>query len=157
MLLSPNYSDGRFQNLNHTPQITESFWASFMLKSRTFTIYIGGDSGYDTHFANIGNRFDTIDFALLENGQYNKAWKYIHSFPEETLQAAKDLQVKNVIPVHNSKFALSRHSWNEPMQRLCEANDKQHNPLRILTPKIGEIVFLDNTAQTFTRWWQEME
>jgi L-ascorbate metabolism protein UlaG (beta-lactamase superfamily) len=135
----------------------QSLWASFLLKSTTFTIFMGGDSGYDTHFENIGKQFETIDYAILENGQYNKAWRYIHSLPEETLQTAKDLHAKNVIPVHNSKFALSRHSWNEPMQRLCDENDKQTKPLRLLTPKIGEIVFLNDTTQTFTRWWEKIE
>jgi L-ascorbate metabolism protein UlaG (beta-lactamase superfamily) len=88
----------------------QSLWASFLLKSTTLSIYMGGDSGYDTHFASIGERFDSIDFALLENGQYNKAWKYIHMQPEETLQAGIDLRAKNVIPVHHSKFAMSSHS-----------------------------------------------
>jgi L-ascorbate metabolism protein UlaG (beta-lactamase superfamily) len=72
----------------------QSLWASFLLKSNTLTIYIGGDSGYDEHFASIDERFGSIDFALLENGQYNNAWKYIHMQPEETLQAARDLRAK---------------------------------------------------------------
>jgi L-ascorbate metabolism protein UlaG (beta-lactamase superfamily) len=135
----------------------QSLWASFLLKIDTFTIFICGDGGYDSHFANIGNRFGSIDLALLENGQYNKAWKYIHMQPEETLQAGKDLNAKSVIPVHNSKFALSRHSWDEPLQRITTANKKHPNPLRLLTPKIGEIVFLNDTSQTFDRWWQDME
>ncbi|MDR1338470.1 MAG: MBL fold metallo-hydrolase, partial [Prevotellaceae bacterium] len=29
----------------------QSLWASFLLKSATLSIYMGGDSGYDTHFA----------------------------------------------------------------------------------------------------------
>ncbi|MDR1345346.1 MAG: MBL fold metallo-hydrolase [Bacteroidales bacterium] len=135
----------------------QSLWASFLLKAGTFTIFMGGDGGYDTHFASIGNRFGSIDLALLENGQYNKAWKYIHMMPEETLQAGRDLNAKNVIPIHNSKFALSRHSWDEPMQRITAANMKHPNPLRLLTPSIGEIVFLNDTTQKFGQWWQETE
>jgi L-ascorbate metabolism protein UlaG (beta-lactamase superfamily) len=135
----------------------QSLWASFLLKTDTLTIFMGGDGGYDTHFASIGNRFGSIDFALLENGQYNKAWKYIHMLPEETLQAGKDLNAKNVIPIHNSKFALSRHSWDEPMQQITAANMKQPNPLRLLTPRIGEIIFLNDTTQSFGQWWQEIE
>ncbi|MDR0368778.1 MAG: MBL fold metallo-hydrolase [Bacteroidales bacterium] len=134
----------------------QSLWASFLLKFDNLTIYIGGDSGYDTHFAEIGARFGPIDFAVLENGQYNKAWKYIHAQPEETLQTATDLNAKNLIPVHNSKFAMSRHSWDEPLQRLSESADNQ-TPVRVLTPQIGEIVFLKDTLQTFSRWWQNLE
>jgi L-ascorbate metabolism protein UlaG (beta-lactamase superfamily) len=126
----------------------QSLWASFLLKSAALSIYMGGDSGYGAHFASIGERFGPIDFALLENGQYNKAWKYIHMEPEETWQAAIDLQAKNIIPVHHSKFALSRHSWDEPLIRINEAGKEQETP-RLLTPLIGEIVFLKDTMQTF--------
>jgi L-ascorbate metabolism protein UlaG (beta-lactamase superfamily) len=133
-----------------------SLWASFLLKSSTLTLFMGGDSGYGAHFAETGVRFGRVDFALLENGQYSKAYKYIHMQPEETLQAAVDLRAKNVIPVHNSKFAISNHGWDEPLQRICEANDKQAN-LRLLTPQIGEVVFLKDTMQTFNRWWQDVE
>jgi L-ascorbate metabolism protein UlaG (beta-lactamase superfamily) len=132
----------------------QSLWASFLLKSAPLSIYMGGDSGYDTHFARIGERFGSIDFALLENGQYNKAWKYIHMQPEETLQAGIDLRAKNIIPVHHSKFALSSHSWDEPLTRISDANEKQEIPC-LLTPQIGEIVLLKDTVQTFGKWWQK--
>ncbi|MDR1591338.1 MAG: MBL fold metallo-hydrolase [Prevotellaceae bacterium] len=134
----------------------QSLWASFLLKSEQLTVFIGGDSGYDTHFATIGKRFGAIDLALLENGQYNEAWKYIHMQPHETLQAAEDLYAKKLIPIHNSKFSLSRHSWDEPLQRICEEYDKKGAQLQLLTPKIGEIVFLKDTVQTFDRWWQTL-
>jgi L-ascorbate metabolism protein UlaG (beta-lactamase superfamily) len=134
----------------------QSLWASFLLKSKIFTLYMGGDSGYDTHFADIGNRFGSIDLALLENGQYSHSWKFSHMQPEETLQAAKDLQAKSLLPIHNSKFTISNHSWDEPLRRISAANEKQAN-FRLLTPKIGEIVFLKDTAQVFGQWWQEVE
>jgi L-ascorbate metabolism protein UlaG (beta-lactamase superfamily) len=124
----------------------QSLWASFLLKNQTLSIYIGGDSGYDTHFASIGERFGPIDFVLLENGQYNKAWKYIHMQPEETWQAAIDLQAKNIIPVHHSKFALSCHSWDEPLIRINDAGKEQETP-RLLTPQIGEIVMISSSEQ----------
>lgn len=34
------------------------------------------DGGYDTHYAEIGNRFPNIDLAILENGQYDKEWSW---------------------------------------------------------------------------------
>jgi L-ascorbate metabolism protein UlaG (beta-lactamase superfamily) len=46
-------------------------------------LYLGGDSGYDTHFAEIGKAFGPFDLAILECGQYNRNWKYIHMMPEE--------------------------------------------------------------------------
>ena len=61
------------------------------------SIFLGGDSGYDTHFKMIGEKFGPFDFALLENGQYNLDWHYIHSLPEETAQIAQDLNVKGAL------------------------------------------------------------
>lgn len=129
----------------------QSLWASFLLQTPTMKIYIGGDSGYDAHFAKIGEQFAEIDLAILENGQYNQDWKYIHMMPEEVIQAAKDLHAKSLLPVHSSKFALGYHSWDEPLKRITEANKKEN--LRLQTPMIGEIVNLKDSTQTFKEWW----
>lgn len=128
-----------------------TLWCSYMLETGDFTMYVGGDSGYDTHFAEIGKQFPNIDLALLENGQYNKMWRYIHMLPEEFVQASLELKAKRIFPVHNSKFALAMHPWNEPMDSVgALAKDK----LNLVTPKIGEIVFLKDTTQKFTEWWK---
>lgn len=42
---------------------------------------MGGDGGYGKHFAQIGRQFPAIDLAILENGQYNEAWKYTTRCP----------------------------------------------------------------------------
>ena len=60
----------------------QSLWASFLLETPSQKIYIGGDGGYDTHYAEIGNRFPDIDLAILENGQYNEEWSLIHLMPQ---------------------------------------------------------------------------
>jgi len=131
----------------------QSLWASFLIKSPSLTIFMSGDGGYDTHFASIGEQFGSIDFALIENGQYNTSWKHIRLFPEEALQASIDLRAKYVIPIHHSRFALSSHKWNEPLQRITTANENLENPKQVLTPKIGEVVFLNDAPQSFTQWW----
>ena len=118
-------------------------------------IFIGGDSGYDTHFAEIGKKYGPFDLVILENGQYNQNWKYIHMQPSETLQAAKDLQAKRLLPVHNSKFPLSVHPWDEPLKRITELNNDIK--LSLATPMIGEEVNLQNSAQQFSKWWEGIE
>lgn len=122
----------------------QSLWASFLLQAPTMNIYIGGDSGYDAHFAKIGEQFGEIDLAILENGQYNQDWKYIHMMPEEVIQAAKDLRAKALLPVHSSKFALGYHPWDEPLKRITEANRNEN--IRLQTPMIGEIVNIKDTT-----------
>src|SRR5690606_5371888 len=51
-----------------------TLWTSYVLETPSKKIFIGGDSGYDTHFADIGEKFGEFDLAILENGQYNEAW-----------------------------------------------------------------------------------
>jgi L-ascorbate metabolism protein UlaG (beta-lactamase superfamily) len=118
-------------------------------------IYIGGDSGYDTHFADIGNKFGPIDLAILENGQYNAAWRYIHMQPGEVLKAALDLKAKRLFPVHSSKFVLSNHPWDDPLAKITELNKQINIPLA--TPRIGEVLDLKNQDQIFKQWWVDVK
>lgn len=108
----------------------------------------GGDSGYDTHFAEIGKRFPDIDLAILENGQYNEDWKYIHTMPQYLEQVAKDLNPQKVLTVHHSKYALARHRWDEPINNALKM--KKNLDMDVLIPKIGEIVDLKKEEQTPT-------
>lgn len=128
-----------------------TLWMSYVLQSPTMKIYIGGDSGYDTHFAEIGKKFGPIDLAILEDGQYDIKWKYIHLLPEQVLQAAKDLNAKRLFPVHSSKFVLANHPWDEPLTKVTELNKATKIPL--VTPLIGELVYLKNEKQVFKQWW----
>lgn len=118
----------------------QTLWASFMLKTPSKTVFIGGDGGYDTHFATIAKQYPTIDLALIENGQYNEDWCYIHLMPEDVVRTIRDLNPLHVITGHNSKYALAKHPWREPMGKIVLAATKHSLPL--LTPSIGEVVYL---------------
>jgi len=133
----------------------QSLWTAFVVQTPSMRLFLGGDSGYDTHFKEIGNRFGGFDLAILENGQYNKNWKHIHTLPSEFLQTAIDLQAKRILPVHAAKFKLSNHAWDEPLSKVMENN--QITNLDILTPKIGEPIRLLDTTQTFSPWWKEQQ
>lgn len=130
-----------------------TLWLAFILKTDNLKLYLGGDGGYDTHFAEIGEKFGGFDLALLENGQYNQAWRAIHLLPEEGLQAAKDLKAKRLFPIHSSKFKLSNHPWDEPLKAITELNGKG-DPISLVTPEIGQIVYLNDTTQVFNKWWE---
>ncbi|SEQ17417.1 MBL fold metallo-hydrolase [Flavobacterium urocaniciphilum] len=128
-----------------------SLWLSFVFKTPSANLFIGGDSGYDKHFAEIGNLYGPFDLVFLENGQYDKSWKYIHMQPNEVLQAANDLKAKALFPVHSSKFVLANHNWNEPLSVITSlVNDSN---LHMFTPLIGEKTHLQS-RQTFSKWWE---
>ena len=142
--LPTRHFSGRSLKRNNT------LWTSYLINAHGYKLYVGGDSGYGSHYKEIGATYGPINFALLENGQYNTAWAYIHLFPQELLQAAIDIKAQKVMPVHNSKFKLAHHEWNAPIDSLLMLNQ---GALNIATPKIGEVVYLDNPDQTFSKWW----
>ncbi|WP_235891125.1 MBL fold metallo-hydrolase [Sphingobacterium lumbrici] len=134
----------------------QTLWTSFVLKAANLKIFVGGDSGYDTHFKMIGEKYGPFDFAILENGQYDYKWKYIHMMPEEVLLATQDLSAKRVLPVHSGKFKLANHPWKEPLEKVTSLNDDGPR-LHIITPKIGELVDFRNENQVFESWWKQEE
>ena len=131
-------------------QRATSLWASFVLKMGAYKIFIGSDSGYDSHFAEIGKQYGPFDIAILETGQYNTNWPLIHMMPEETAQAAIDLKAKVLLPVHWAKFALALHDWNDPIKRVSVAAKKLN--VKLTTPLIGEPIILD-ASYPDKEWW----
>jgi L-ascorbate metabolism protein UlaG (beta-lactamase superfamily) len=129
----------------------QSLWTSFVLSVEGYKIFIGGDSGYDSSFKTIGDKLGPFDLAILECGQYNEQWPFIHMMPEHTVQAAMDLGANVLLPVHWGKFKLSLHSWTDPINRAV-AQAKLMSQ-KITTPMIGEIVKLD-TISSGSHWWK---
>jgi L-ascorbate metabolism protein UlaG (beta-lactamase superfamily) len=129
----------------------KTLWASYVLQLHGYTLLLGGDSGYESHFKEIGARFGPFDLAILESGQYGESWPYIHMMPEQTIQAAKDLQAKVLFPVHWSKFALAYHAWNEPIERIMKSASQQQ--VKVTTPLIGEPIILDKQYPQKS-WWK---
>jgi L-ascorbate metabolism protein UlaG (beta-lactamase superfamily) len=128
-----------------------TLWLSFILQTPNLKLYLGGDSGYDTHFAELGEMFGGFDLVILDNGQYNLAWQAIHMLPDEVLRATKELNAKRLFPVHSGKFKLAHHPWDEPLIKITELNN---NEIPLVTPLIGEVVNLKDNDHQFTQWWK---
>ena len=128
----------------------KTLWSSFILKTADHNLFLGGDSGYDTHFKEIGQKYGPFDIAILESGQYNPGWKNIHMMPEETVQASIDLNANVLLPVHWGKFTLSLHPWNEPIQRLTKKAAEMN--VKVTTPIIGQQVILGKSYPAEV-WW----
>lgn len=119
----------------------QSLWASYMLEVGGKTVFVGGDSGYGRHFKMIAERFPRIDLAIMENGQYNEEWRYIHTLPGKLIDEVRELAPKSVITVHHSKFALASHPWDEPLRN--ERRIDAETDARLLVVKIGEVLILE--------------
>jgi len=133
----------------------QTLWGSYLIETPKTKIYYSGDSGYGPHFADIGKRFNGVDLAIMENGQYDSHWAQVHMFPEEAAKAALDLQAKQLLPAHSGRFALGGHAWDEPYQRITEASNGKS--FKLLTPMMGEVVDLSKEHQLFKQWWKSKE
>ncbi len=142
-----HFSGRDFSNQNKT------LWGSFVVQSAKHRIFFSGDTGYDTHFKEIGRRFGPFDLAFIESGQYNEQWREVHMLPDESLQAFKDLNAKRYFPIHWGMFNLSLHSWYEPVERITEGA-RRYN-IDLVTPLIGETVDL-NEHYVAHSWWRPL-
>lgn len=131
-----------------------TLWGSWVLECGNKKVYFGADSGYSPTFKALGDKYGPFDLALLECGAYNELWRGIHMMPEETAQAAVDLQARVLMPVHWGKFSLAMHSWKEPVERLTVKAQELGMPL--LTPRIGAVVIDADRSRSET-WWAGLE
>ena len=136
----------------------QSLWVSYLIvekiNDKNYKLFLSGDGGYSGRFKEFKERFGNIDFAAMESGQYNQEWSLIHSKPEDVLMASQDIEVKNLLPIHNSKFKLSNHTWDEPLKRLDKLTE--NTSIKLLTPIIGEKIYL-HKENSFSKWWENIE
>ncbi len=74
--------------------------------------------------------------------------------PEEVIRAAQDLQSERLLTVHHSRFALSKHAWDEPLIRVTDA--AKIAGVDLLTPVVGQKVDLNDSTWVTVRWWEEV-
>ncbi len=130
----------------------KTLWAGFILETAEHRIFLSGDSGYGPHFAEIARTFGDFDLVALDGGQYDARWPQIHMTPEEAARAAEELGAKAMLLAHAGRFSISAHPWDEPFMRITEASKDKR--FRLLTPRIGEAVWLDGSEQIFSPWWE---
>ncbi|AHZ86159.1 MBL fold metallo-hydrolase [Bdellovibrio bacteriovorus] len=141
-----HFSGRGFTNQN------KSLWASWVIKSSKHNVYFCADSGYDTHFKDIGEKMGPFDLAFIENGQYNEKWREVHLLPDESIQAFKDLNAKRYFPIHWGMFSLALHSWSEPIEKISAATAREG--ISLVAPQIGEVVTINDQYVTQT-WWKK--
>lgn len=103
----------------------KSLWGGYVVEHPDLTIFHAGDTGYTSHFMEIGKRF-SIDVALLPIGDYAPDWflSYVHMNPQQALKAHVDLGAKQSFAMHSETFPLSalgyleaenafRHAWQQ--------------------------------------------
>lgn len=134
----------------------KTLWAGIAIRHASANIYFSGDSGYYTHFKKIGDALGPFDFAILESGQYNVWWHYVHMLPEEVVRAAQDLGAKVFLPIHWGMYNLAMHDWFEPIMRVTEIAKEQQ--VAMVAPTLGEVFEIDSrhppVSSGVRHWWQ---
>jgi L-ascorbate metabolism protein UlaG (beta-lactamase superfamily) len=129
-----------------------TLWASWVIKSDSDNIFFSGDSGYGSHFKEIGEKYGPFDFAMMECGQYNQLWSDIHMFPEETVQAALDVKAKRMMPIHWGAFKLAMHEWTDPVERVLKK--AKELGVEIVVPQIGSEINMKKPIIEENQWWK---
>lgn len=132
----------------------ESLWGGYTFISDSMRIFWSGDSGYDSHFKDIGEKLGPFDWAFVECGQYNPLWHAIHMYPEEAVRAALDVNASIAVPIHWGAFTLALHDWKDSVKRFSlEAKNKN---LPVAMPGLGNVLELD-AVPSGEFWWQMVD
>ncbi|GAA0378428.1 MBL fold metallo-hydrolase [Bacillus horti] len=131
-----------------------SLWGGWVILGQHTRFYTSGDGGYDSHFKEIGKKYGPFNLTLIEGGQYDKRWDWVHMTPEEAVQAHLDVNGENMMLIHWGAFTLAFHGWTEPVERAIKKAREANVPL--MAPKIGETVPLRGEYSVpFSAWWKD--
>jgi L-ascorbate metabolism protein UlaG (beta-lactamase superfamily) len=93
---------------------------SYVVRGDGPSLYLCGDSGYFSGFADVGVRF-APDVALLPIGGFAPAsFRVRHMSPLDALYAFEDLRARLFVPIHHGAFVLSKERLGEPARWLAE-------------------------------------
>lgn len=123
----------------------EILWGSFIIQYRELTLFFMGDSGYNTHFAEIAQFFPNISYCLMGVGAYQPSYmmKLSHTSPEDAVKAFHDLNGKIFIPMHYGTYDLADEPLGEPLRKLKAMKENNEIKGNLLAPQIGETILLD--------------
>ncbi|WP_244204684.1 MBL fold metallo-hydrolase [Vibrio rhodolitus] len=137
-----------------------TLWASWVIKGASDSLFYSGDTAYDNHFKQIGERFGPFDIAFIEvaanvkDGKGFPVENWGHMQARHTANAYQDLNAKVLMPVHWSTYELFSHYWDEPIYDLIE--EVQKIDAKLITPMVGESFELHSAINT-RDWWNKPE
>ncbi|MCM6773067.1 MBL fold metallo-hydrolase [Nocardia sp. CDC159] len=135
-----------------------TLWASWVFAGPTRRVYFGGDTGYTTAFASIGEASGPFDLTLLPIGAYDVHWPDVHMNPEEAVRAHADVCGGDpghglLVPIHWATFNLAFHGWSEPVERLVAAAKAAGTTVAVPLP--GQRIDA-NAISPQVRWWEDV-
>ncbi|GAA4830365.1 MBL fold metallo-hydrolase [Paenibacillus vulneris] len=129
-----------------------TLWGGWVIIGKRTRFYTSGDGGYGAHFKEIGEKYGPFDIALMEGGQYDRRWPWVHMTPEEAVEAHVDVNGKNMMLIHWGAFTLAYHGWKEPIERALVEALKAN--VSLVAPPIGESIHLNGELAAAYPWWK---
>lgn len=98
----------------------KTLWAGFVIKSQKGNIYFAGDTGYNTFFTEIGERYAPIKTSLIPIGAYIPRWfmSPVHVDPAQAVQIHKDIKSELSIGMHYGTFPLADDGKDDPINEF---------------------------------------
>lgn len=93
---------------------------AYVVRGNGPSLFLCGDSGYFSGFADIGERFAPDVAALPIGGFVPASFRSRHMSPLDALFAFEDLRARLFVPIHHGSFALSYEQLDEPARWLVE-------------------------------------
>ncbi|TDE14625.1 MBL fold metallo-hydrolase [Dyadobacter psychrotolerans] len=114
-------------------------WGGYVIEGADKTIYFCGDSGYDSHFADVAEVFPNIDYCMVGIGAYKPEFfmGQSHTSPADALKAFHDTKARTMIPMHYGTFDLADEPVGDPIRVLRQIKTSDDD-IRFL--KIGEVL-----------------
>ncbi len=98
---------------------------SYVLRGPGPSVFLCGDTGYFSGFAEIGARY-APDLAVLPIGGFMPtSFRARHMSPLDALYAFEDLHARMLVPIHHGAFPLSYERLDEPVRWLVELATQQ--------------------------------
>jgi len=102
----------------------ETLWSSWVIRIGEFSVWFGGDTGYNaTQFKQIGRRYGPFDLGLIPIGAYQPRWfmRPVHVDPTEAVLLHQDVLARQSVGIHWGTFPLAAEEIDAPAKELRHA------------------------------------
>ena len=103
-----------------------TLWTAYVFEGPTAgQAYFAGDTGYGSHFSEVGAKFPKLRVALLPIGAYEPEWFMgpVHTTPAEAVRAQRDLGAASAVAIHYGTFPLADDGYEDAEHDLQAALD----------------------------------
>src|SRR5262249_11589711 len=118
-------------------------WCGFVVTAPSGSVYFAGDTGWGSHFAEIGARFPNLRLAMLPIGGFKPVWyqRSQHIRPRAVGAAIGVLGASRMIPMLVGTFRTGEEAEGEAVSGLVDA-------VAASPDLAGRVVILDNGQST---------